>query len=877
MTRIFGIVAGLSTLMILLAACGAYWFSAADAKNAKATAATAIANSLAASLSLQLETLQNSVDGLAKSPDVIAALNSSNPEIIQATANKLQGLVPFNLRLRLLLPNVSDPDQTQLPHMGFGDLDMVHSTLTTKPKPVIQGEGEHRHLAITSAVLNDSKVLGVVLASLKPDIPQKVLAQTTFNHGLIELKQDQLVLGKVGDMTDTTDIPSTIDVPLSRWKINVWTQLTLSPADIGILTALITVPALLTCLAFFVGYRKFNDSFHQDQLGILKAAKDMFQGKTLGSYPMQLEEMQPVITAMAQFKRVMDQGGLTTNDTTHNKDHDFFDESFNLDFLEETTPVTVEQFTSVPINTSAIHLDTPHQDTVTSLNPLYTANMGIDVSFIDTTADTTESAAMESWEMPDDILPISPPKPKPDSASEKNSPNDPFRSYEISGIFGQDISEGLFTDIGKAFASEALNQNVKTIVVGRDARLSSSALASALIQGLTSCGCDVLDLGLVPTPILYFVSHHSEGRTGIMVTGSQLAASYNGLKMMLTGSLVAPAQIQNLKSRIEQRNFQSGSIGSVEQNSLFSNEYIGVATEDCHLVRPMTVVLDCGNGATGQLGPILLKTLGCDVIELHTEYDGQFPNHLPDPGNPANLEALIKAVKLNNADLGLAFDGDGESLGLVDSAGRIIWADRQMMLFARDVLASKPGNEVLYDVASSKHLPEQIKKRGGHAVLCKSGSYSLQARLRETGALLAGDMDGHFLFNDRWFGFSDALYASVRLIEILSADMRSTSELFDDLPYSLSTPQLEAPISHEDPAHFIEKLLGQASFPDGTLINMEGMRVEFQDGWGLVRASNFKSALVFRFEANSQESLDRIQGQFKSLILQLKTDISLPF
>ncbi len=856
MTRIFGIIAAISVLMILLASGGAYWFSSIEAKNTETAAASAVANGLAANLSLQLETLQHSVDGLAQSPDVIAALSSGDPQIIAATANKLQSLIPYNLRLRLLLPGVNDLDQSQTPHMGFGDLEMVQSTLTGKPKPVIQGDAGHRHLAITSAVTNGSQMIGVVLASLKADLPQQLLSKTAYSHGLIELKQDQLLLASAGEVTDKTNDPFSMDVQNSRWKINIWTNAALSLADTGILSSLITIPALLTCLTFFISYRKLKGYFQEDQLGILEAAKAMFQGKNIGSYQMRIEEMQPVIAAMAQFKRVMNQGDLPLPNEEDIKEPSFFDESFDIDFLEEAIPDSFEQFKTLPISASAIPVSMP--------------NLGE----ADYPNDSGQPASSrESWDMTitgeSGLAPASFNEIKPAAG--------PFHEYDIAGIVGQELSEALVTDIGRAYAGEAALLNIKTIVVARDARLSSPALAEALIKGITVGGCDVMDIGLVPAPVLYFVSHHSDGRSGVMVSGGRHPADHNGLKMLLNDNLLSAKQLQALKTRVDNRNFNQGPIGTVEKNNLFSNEYIGVASEDSQLLRPMTVVVDAGNGAAGQLAPLLFKTIGCNVIELNCETDGRFPNHFPDPGDPANLDTLIKTVKLNNADLGLAFDGDGECLGLVDSAGGIIPADRQMMLFSRDVLATKPASEIIYDAACSKHLPEQIKKLGGHAVLWKSGAHPLQTRLRETGAALAGDMDGHFLFKDRWLGFNDALYAALRMIEIVSADSRASSELFDALPKSLDTPQFQVQVSGEDPARFIEKIFSLAHFPDGDIVNIDGMRVEFPDGWGLIRASRHASALMLRFEANNQDAMARIQSQFKALILQVSPDISLPF
>ena len=858
MGRIFSLIATLSAVMVFLAGMGAYWFSTASAKSAETEAANSVANSLAISLSLQLDILQKSVDGLAQSPDVIAALSSGSPEIIRATADKLQTAIPHNIRLRLLPPNTNEMDASQSPPMGFGDLEMVRATLTGKPKPVIQGNAEDRHLAITSAVSNGQQTVGVLLASLNPNLAQQIIAKTPFSNGLIEVKQDQLVLGSVGDPSKKDNDPTSIEVANSRWKIEAWVDTSTSLTDMGVLSGIILIPALLSCLAFFIGYRKLTDFFHQDQGSILKAAKDLLQGKTVGNYPMQLYELQPIIAAMVQFKRVIGQESVSLDAADDSSDNDFFDESFDIDFLEESPPAATDTNLGTPISTAEMTTQT-----AVSMPDMDSWDM-------DLANPTTETIATQ---------PIADATtPPPESAiTGQSALTSLFGDYDICGIAGKNLSDEIVTNIGRAFASEAKQLNIDTIVVARDGRDSSPNLTAALISGITATGCDVLDIGLVPTPVMFFVSHHSAGRTGVMITGGHHPAEYNGLKMVLNGEPLLPEQMRGLQNRVINHDYSQQPPGTVEQNNLFSNEYIGIISEDTHIVRPMTVVVDCANGATGDFGPTLFKTIGCDVVELYCDIDGQFPNHQPDPGNPANLEALIKAVKLNNADLGIAFDGSGERMSVVDSSGRIIWADRQMMLFARDVLAIKPGTEAIYDAACTRNLPEQIKKRGGRPVLCKSGSTPLQTRLKQTGASMAGDIDGHFLFNDRWFGFNDALYAAVRMIEILSAETRTSSEIFDELPHSLITPILQIPLADGENYHFIEKMFSMANFSDADIINVDGLRAEFPDGWGLVRASSNSPILSLRFEADNHDAMKRIQSEFKSLMLQVNPTISLPF
>lgn len=857
MWRIFGIVASISTLMIMTVGGCIYWFASADADDAKREAVSAIVHNAVNNLAQQIEILQKSVDGVAQSPDVIAALNSANPDIIRSTEAKLQTTVPHNLRLRLLLPSINDLDESQTPRMGFGDLDMIRATLTGQPSPAIQGNADDRHLAITSAVRNGDSVVGVVLASLDANLPKQILARIQLTDGFIELKQDQLLLATAGNADSKSGDPVSIPIANSRWKIESWTSTGASVGDAAILATLIILPILISCLAYFIGYRKLVEYFREDQSSILKAAKDMMQGKHVGNYPMRLEELQPIVTAMAQFKRVISQDNIDALASKTSDKDDLFEESFDLDFLEDTAPISVAvtpiQVPDNPIN--PITDTAPHAKKLEEAMLPDSWDMASSIKLAETFDNTNIGQA---------------------SPSSSASPNI-FHQHDIGGLLGKGIDEDTFDKIGRAFASEARQHNVKTIVLGRDGRTSSSALAQALIRGIVSTGCDVLDLGIIPTPLLRFVTHHVEGKTGVMVTGSQLPADYNGLKMILHDEPLSAEQIQSLKTRIARQDFSHTQPGSVEQNSAFNNEYIGIISEKTHIVRPMTVVLDCGNGATGQLAPILLKTVGCDVIELNCEIDGTFPGHQPDPSNPDNLAALTKAVKLNNAEVGIAFDGDGDRMGLVDSSGNIIWPDKLMMLFARDVLATKPGSEIIFDTACSKHLAEQIKKHGGRPIPWKSGATNLQTRLQETSASMAADISGHFLFHDRWFGFPDALYAAVRMIEILSADMRSSSEVFADLPDSFTTAILHVPLHQGDGLDFIEQMRTQADFNDAYITSTDGMQVEFPDGWGCIRAVSLPPSLVLRFEADNRDALRHVQAQFKTAMLKIKPDLLIPF
>ena len=452
-----------------------------------------------------------------------------------------------------------------------------------------------------------------------------------------------------------------------------------------------------------------------------------------------------------------------------------------------------------------------------------------------------------------------------------------FRAYDIRGIVSESLTETMVFDIGRALGSEAQLQQCQTMVVARDGRDSSPILSEALINGILTTGVDVIDVGMVPTPVLYFAVHHSEGRSGVMITGSHNPANYNGLKMMIAGHTLAEQKIQILKQRIENQDFINDTHGVLQIDQRFEARYIETITQDINVSRSLKIVMDCGNGVAGELAPRLLKALGCEVIELFCEIDGNFPNHHPDPSKPENLQDLIAAVKEHQADVGMAFDGDGDRLGIIDSDGNIIWPDRQMMLFAQGVISQTPNAQIIYDVKCSKHLTSQILKHGGRPLMWKTGHSFMKAKLKETGAELAGEMSGHIFFNDRWFGFDDALYSAARMAEILAADCRTSSELFATLPDSINTPELNVTLEEGENFTFIKKMLEKADFEGGEMMTIDGLRVDFADGWGLVRASNTTPSLVIRFEADSQTAIERIQQQFKTLMLEIKADIVLPF
>ena len=450
-----------------------------------------------------------------------------------------------------------------------------------------------------------------------------------------------------------------------------------------------------------------------------------------------------------------------------------------------------------------------------------------------------------------------------------------FRAYDIRGIYGETLDAAFAYELGRAIGSQVFERGEQQIAVGRDGRPSSQPLAEALTRGLIASGREVVDIGLVPTPVLYFAGIQLGSGCGVMVTGSHNPVEYNGFKLMVGGETPPPEQIHALRERMMSGDVLRGAGTYIQRD--FIPEYVQRIVEDVHLIRPIKIVVDAGNGAAGHVAPDLFRQLGCEVFELYCEVDGQFPNHHPDPSQPQNLQDLMVQVRALNADLGIAFDGDGDRLGVVDGRGRMVWPDHVLMLLAGDVLMRNPGADILFDVKSSRHVATYVLSGGGRPVMWKSGHSLMKAKMRETGALLGGEFSGHVFFKERWYGFDDALYAAARLLEVLASESRTPDELFDDLPSSPATPELHVDLTEGANFVLMRRLMELADFPDARIINLDGLRVEFEDGWGLVRPSNTTPSLVFRFEGEDEAALERIKGRFRALLNEAAPYLTMPF
>ena len=449
-----------------------------------------------------------------------------------------------------------------------------------------------------------------------------------------------------------------------------------------------------------------------------------------------------------------------------------------------------------------------------------------------------------------------------------------FRAYDIRGVVDTALTPDVVKLIGQALGS--LYPQSQTVIIGRDGRLSSSILAEQLSSGFQQSGRDVVNIGEVPTPVLYYATYKLDTGAGVMVTGSHNPPEYNGLKMVMDGKTLHGDDIQAIYNCIKNDQLKVGT-GSIRKEDLLE-AYLQKICDDIKLKHPLRIGIDCGNGVPGPTAKKLFTTLGCDVYDLYCDIDGTFPNHHPNPSDPKNLEDLIQLVKENKLDLGLAFDGDGDRVGVIDDRGEVLWADRQMMLYSRDVLSRNPGAKIIFDVKSTRNLQTVIEQAGGVPVMWKTGHSFIKNKMTETGALLAGEMSGHIFFKERWYGFDDALYSAARLLEIIADQDLSSSELFATLPNAVSTPEIYVHLKEDGAQHtFMEDFAKQVQLPGATITTIDGIRADYPYGWGLVRASNTTPSLVIRFEAENDSQIDEMKASFKKQMANVNSKLELSF
>ena len=769
----------------------------------------------------RLDSIGESTRTVLSDPKLVDEIQQASPTAMKLIEKRLNSRLPLVNGVRILDASTYDVDLNSAPPITNVTLQLMRSleTRNTVMHEAINAGKPDQHIAVLLRINNTDKV---VLIGVSFDIFSKALPKERLVPGYYEFLQSfanqNLKITSMGDAQYKVGEPLGIArLNTTQWRIAFW------PADPDKFSSklelmlffggLILVLSLVAVGGFF-GLKNLQTKVRSDASGFLRWLLDSSQSdKPVTAIDYELQ----VFTDMSQT---------------------ISREGFSVATKNEASTRATES------DTTAIESDEPSGSLIAALE--------------------NKSSALEV----NKTKKVSKQKKGEISASI-------FRAYDIRGVVGETLDEDIVRQIGRAIGSEAFERGEQRIVVARDGRLSGPSLLEALIEGLVESGRDVIDIGEMPTPLLYFATHYLDSSSGVVLTGSHNPKNYNGLKIVIGGHTLSGDEIMALKKRIDTGNLVKGQ-GSQDSTSVLQ-DYISQITSDVALTQPLKVAVDCGNGVAGKVAPQLLQALGCEVIGLYCKVDGNFPNHHPDPSKPENLKELIELVKSEKADVGLAFDGDGDRLGVIDSDGNIIWADRQMMLYSMDVLSRNPGADIIYDVKCSRDLAQVISSNGGHPIMWKTGHSLVKAKMRETGALLAGECSGHIFFKERWYGFDDALYTAARLLEILSADTRKSADIFAALPNSLATPEINVAIDDDKKHNFVNKLANQGIFGNGKLIDIDGVRVEFAHGWGLVRASNTTPNLVIRFEGDSEESINNIKQLFKQQMLMVDSSLNLDF
>lgn len=755
------------------------------------------------------------------------------------------------------LPGVSVirvvPANAEIPKdLGYTHQDMLRRAIQTRTNI----HPEASHVSTGDVMISQVRVLnggGFLLAGFSAVPLVESLKALADKEGAIRVRQK---IGATGTVSEVVELNARAAFSLSGVKlINPnWTleyKAPVGPSAILVVAIALIIAALIIPMLAFLLVRMYEARIRHD----LDALHGVTRGEELSS-PLHFESMQELWSILTGFASrhapTPSAGGKAASAIRTHDVAGIVEDAEALSLMPVAVPIEESQVQVAKQAAPALVLEKAQEE---------------EPEVIQDEHDVAELSPLE--------FTLSK-KGGDDTSAKSGFPAHVFRDYDIRGKAVTEISEDLAVQIGRAVATEAQERGERTVVVGRDVRLSSDLLAKALIRGLTESGCDVVDVGMVPSPVLYFAAKNIGSGSGVMVTASHNPAPDNGFKIMLAGHTLGGIEIRALRERIQRKDFAKGS-GSVVQHSV-DDDYLQRIADDILLARTFNVVVDAGNGVAGPMAVRMLEEMGCTVSPLYCEPDGNFPHHDPDPSNHDNLEDLLSDVAISGADLGLAFDGDGDRVVIVTNSTKIVASDRLLMLFAREVLATQPGADILFDVKCSRDLVSVITTHGGRPVMTKTGHSWLKAGVAETGAPLAGEMSGHFIFNDRWGDFDDGLYAAARFLEILAQSTGVADDLFAEFPERISTPELQVPVSEEEKPLVMERLLASKDeIFEGTVNTTDGLRVEFAGGWGIVRASNTGSYLVARFEANTTDDLEMVKAFFRDRLHKADPMMLLPF
>jgi len=821
----------------LVSASLVYFLLVVPAESRRYQAQVAIAaDTAAARVNQQLELLQSVVAGVGRQDYVRQALEGEGS--LSAAAVSLTETLP-DVQAVYLFPYDNIPRTSNEATLGFSGLDLARRAETGRrlnPDAFPRDDQWYLQMAAPIRRVTGNAVIGSILVVFDANLLKPLLS------GLNEELRGEFAIVQSANgsnpviVSDGSGQGAAVERTLTNpdWKLRYKPSSASAPLmSMVAIDILILAPALLAAVVVWLLLGGAQRSLRQEVTVLVQWAHKVFGGERVKAPAFKWDMIASTADVLTRLSRMVDKRAAKIAESARPKK--------KAASAGESGDVADE--------------------------PLFEEKDMLDIDMLDGDDDVLGFGGSDAL----DDSPGVEETPLPDVAVSETI----FRAYDIRGIVGETLSADTVRVIGRAIGSEGIDRGVKTICIGFDGRHSSPELADALGSGIMAAGCDVINLGAIPTPVLYFATHELGTGSGVMVTGSHNPANYNGLKIMLGGETLSGEAIQRLLQRIQTGDFVSGRGSQSSQD--MRRAYLDRIVGDIAVAAPLKVVLDAGNGIAGELAPILVEELGCEVVPLYCEVDGDFPNHHPDPGKPENLKDLIAAVKSEKADLGLAFDGDGDRLGVVTNTGKIIWPDRLMMLFARDVVSRNPGADVLYDVKCSRRLAGVISEAGGRPIMWKTGHSLMKAKMKETGALLAGEMSGHIFFGERWFGFDDGLYAAARLLEILGIEDRDSGEVFEEFPEDVSTPELNVEVTEQTKFGIIERLGQKGDFGDGSISTIDGIRVEFSDGWGLCRASNTTPMLVLRFEAESDEALERIKSVFREQLGKAAPDLVADF
>ncbi|MDK9556357.1 phosphomannomutase/phosphoglucomutase [Marinobacter sp. M216] len=837
-------VATTQALVVILAGVVAaaliHFFAVQPAATERFAAQKAVeADAAALRLNQYLELMQASVNGLATRPDVLAALTGpgGNAEAEASLAAALPGIQAVHLFPYGDIPRTASNEGL----LGFAGLELARRAETGKPLHPDAFPRDNRWLlqmATPVRNLANNAVVGSLLVIFEATRLQPLLTVVNSDLG------GQLALTQsVGGAARTVVSQGSASGPAETRSLNNpdWSVAytpargATAPVDLVMVAALVGGPVLVAAILVWLLLGGAQRGLRQDIAALIQWAHKVFGGERVKLPAFKWDMVASTGEVLFRLSQLVDRRIVKAVEAARPK------------------KTAGQKPAKAPADEPLFQdKDMPDIDMLDGDEDVLGFGSG-DNTVFGSNAPEVEETAGPALELSPDI----------------------FRAYDIRGIVGDTLTADGVQVIGRAIGSEASERGINAICVGYDGRHSSPELADALARGIMASGCDVIHVGAVPTPVLYFATHELQTGSGVMVTGSHNPANYNGLKIMLGGETLSGEAIQKLYQRIRTGNFASGQGGQSTED--VRRAYLDRIVGDIAVAAPLKVVVDAGNGIAGELAPMLVEELGCEVTPLYCEVDGDFPNHHPDPGKPANLADLIARVKQEGADIGLAFDGDGDRLGVVTNSGKIIWPDRLLMLFARDVVSRNPGADVLYDVKCSRRLAGVISEAGGRPIMWKTGHSLMKAKMKETGALLAGEMSGHIFFGERWYGFDDGLYSAARLLEILGIEDRHSDEVFEDFPEDISTPELNVEVTESSKFAIIERLGQEGDFGDGNISTIDGIRVDYADGWGLCRASNTTPVLVLRFEAETEQGLERIKGIFREQLHKAAPDVTADF